>query len=51
MASLAQSGKITQKQLDEAATAWNIDRSKLDPARNGPSEIQRRLTTSNRNPS
>ena len=39
MASLTQHGEVTRKELDTATAAWNIDVSKSDPARNGPSDI------------
>jgi pyruvate dehydrogenase E1 component len=40
MAALLEFGKITKKELDEVSTDWNIDRSKPDPACNGPAEYR-----------
>jgi pyruvate dehydrogenase E1 component len=38
MASLLEFGKVTQKELDEVAAEWQIDRSKPDPACSGPAD-------------
>ncbi len=40
MASLIEFGEITKKDLDEVSAAWNIDRSKPDPACNGPADYR-----------
>ena len=38
MASLVNHGNVTRKELDDATSAWNIDRSKPNPACSGPSD-------------
>jgi pyruvate dehydrogenase E1 component len=40
MASLAEAGNATKKELDEVAADWRIDRFKPDPACSGPAEYK-----------
>ena len=40
MASLVEYGKVTITELDQAAADWNIDRTKPDPACNGPADYR-----------